>query len=107
MSDRAQARRGFERAGAGFADREQQAAAFVDQIDHGAQAIGAILELELALQPEAAIGAADARPRRVDPASAARREGGARNAAALAQLVHAQHGAAQRALAAAALALRR
>lgn len=96
LGDLLEPRTPVEGAGEGLANREPSRAAFAQQVEDCTQAIGAILFVEAALEPQALVAAADAWARRMDAATGARRgELRARHAAQLAQLIDAQHGAAQ------------
>ena len=66
------------------------------QVEERAQPIGAILLAQPALEPQAAVGAADARARRMDAAAGAvGSQVDAGRAPELSQLVHAEHRAAE------------
>jgi len=110
--DLAQPRRALVRAGLGLVDLEPCLGADGDEVEDGAETVGAIAGLEAALEPQAAVATADAGARGVNAAAAAEARGfpgaallGAGRAAELVERVHAQDGAAQRAAAARALGL--
>lgn len=82
LGDRLQRRRGIKGPSPRLANRQPQPDARRLEIDDATEAVGSLVVLESTLEPEAAIAAADRRPRRVDAAASDRRSRPGRSRAA-------------------------